>query len=236
MTASTLPMLRKFLSVLVTASVVGFASACAQENNSVAEAVPPSSHAPIKINEPPVEEVVVPGIPKSNWEPIFFESIDERTSIAKIDDLRMHLLATNDIEVRVWYGFGLTTLEGLILSRKRGNWSAHYLYEKFVNEDFVHRTEKLPEPYAGWEATWRSLLKEGLLTLPDADEIKCEVPMHDGFSYVVEIKKGSNYRTYMYGNPDVAVRDLKCKQAASMIKISKIIEDRFDLEKLRSQP
>ena len=50
-------------------------------------------------------------IPKGVWEPIFFEAIDERAGLSGLKTLRSGSLPDDDLEVRVWHGFGLTALD-----------------------------------------------------------------------------------------------------------------------------
>src|SRR6185369_12431216 len=65
-------------------------------------------------------------VPKAGWEQIFFEAINERTRIANLRSLRV-ALPKDDLELRVWNGFGLTALEGFVLQRRGGKWSAVHL-------------------------------------------------------------------------------------------------------------
>jgi hypothetical protein len=51
-------------------------------------------------------------IPKETWEPIYFKAIDERATIAKLPSLRHAALPKDDLETRLWIGFGLTALRG----------------------------------------------------------------------------------------------------------------------------
>lgn len=198
-------------------------SACTRDDQSPA-AVTPAAPVPSQTLETHVEEVVVSDIPKSKWEPIFFETIDERTKLAKIGRLRNSFLRNDNIEVRIWGGFGLSPVEGFVLSRKNDQWSAFRLDQDLEGRHWNYRTLELKEPSSGWEQTWNELLRQGLLTLPDAQSINCHVMAADGYSYVVEIKKGVNYRTYMYDNPDG-----RCKESRDIIAISKTIEERFNI-------
>jgi len=79
---------------------------------------------------------------------------------------------------------------------------------------------------------WRSLIDHNLLVLPDARSIKCEAMYNDGFSYVVEIKKGANYRTYMYDNPMENFEN-RCKEADEILAISNIVAGEFGIEGFR---
>ncbi|HKC64296.1 MAG TPA: hypothetical protein VKB86_11695 [Pyrinomonadaceae bacterium] len=164
-------------------------------------------------------------IPDDGWVSIFFESINKRANIAKLSSLRT-ALPKDDLEVRVWGGFGLTPLEGFILKRTDGQWSAIHLKgisKKLPPSEYQKNMEA---PKSGWESCWQRLVDAGILTLPDASEVKkCEVLAFDGFSYVVEINMNNTYRTYMYDNPIYA----KCDEAKQMLKIGKIIDEEFGL-------
>src|SRR5215203_3675981 len=95
-------------------------------------------------------------VPNATWEPIFFKSIDERASLANLSSLRV-ALQKDDLELRLWNGFGVTALEGFVLRRRSGQWSA-------IHVDGIH--PKLPRaqyerhlsaPKSGWNECWRRL-------------------------------------------------------------------------------
>ena len=168
-------------------------------------------------------------VPKADWEPIFFKAIDERAGIAKLPSLRT-ALPKDDLELRIWNGFGLSALEGFVLRRTSGNWTA-------IHVDGIHRKlsrdkyeQQLAAPKSGWNECWAKLLEMGILTLPDAAEIRCSGDAFDGFSYVVEINHGNTYRTYMYDNPSLAA----CEQAKKMIRIGDFIADEFNVPEMRT--
>jgi hypothetical protein len=177
-------------------------------------------------------EEIIPDIPKAGWEKIFFEAIDERTDEAGITSLRKTVLTEDDIEIRVWMGFGLTKLEGFIMKRVRQNWSAKYIKADYISKKFVNRNIELNAPESGWEKTWQKLVDSEILTLPDAASINCNPQATDGFSYVVELKKGNNYRTYMYENPAMDFPN-KCREAGRMLEIAKIIFEDFNLKEAK---
>lgn len=154
--------------------------------------------------------------------PEFYDAIDELAQLAGKGDLRSKSISDDDMELRVWGGFGLTRLEGFILNRTDGKWSATQVHERFSKGEKI--VNPLVEPRRGWEAAWQSLLQHQILTLPDSKTIKCENPMNDGYSYVIEIRKGRAYRTYSYSNPDPS----QCEQARQVLKIADIIRDEYD--------
>jgi hypothetical protein len=166
-------------------------------------------------------------IPNENWVPIFFEAIDERAGIAKLPKLKTINLPKDDLEVRVWAGFGLTALEGFVLKRTNGQWSAIHLEGIHARLPRSEYQKQLQTPKSGWDAFWHRLVNAGILTLPDASEVKCNTYINDGMSYVVEVNANNTYRTYLYDNPDYA----KCREAKQMIGIIKIIGEEFSLQK-----
>ena len=164
-------------------------------------------------------------IPKDTWEPLFFQEINERARIAKLTSLRSIALQRDDLEARVWIGFGGTRLVGFDLKRSAGQWSALFLegIDPHLSNREFQRT--LKEPKSGWETCWRRLTDAGILILPDARAIDCQGGGLDGVSYVVETNMDWVYRTYMYDNP----QDASCKEAKQMIQISQILNEEFGM-------
>ena len=109
-------------------------------------------------------------VPKALWERIFFPSINERAKIAKLPTLRS-ALPKDDLELRIWHGFGLTALEGFVLRRLSGKWTAIHLDS--VHPEFSRRNNQkvLSVPKSGWDECWRKLVEMEILTLPDAHEV-----------------------------------------------------------------
>ena len=220
------------LTLLLTACS---ASAVQENSNFVAvEPIPPPNVEAEKLGNSETHLPAIPDIPfptpeKSNltWEDIYFEAIIEREKISRLKSLRSKALPKDDLEVRIWSGFGITLLEGFVLKRTAGEWSAVDLGWELSGNRKGKRTVKLDKkldvPKSGWDAAWQRLVDAGILTLPDAGKINCSANMNDGFSYVVEYKLKNAYRTYMYDNPD----DAECDEAKRMVEINKIIADEF---------
>ena len=190
-------------------------------------------------------------IPNDSWVKIYFEGFETRRfdpsnlkkggEIVKhsgLDEyarqnrllvLRENILPENDLEIRIWVGFGLYGHDGLIIKRSSGNWSVVNLRQMLchIDERVDDRgTYSLEVPKSGWEAMWQKLVDAEILTLPDSSKLKYEHGVLDGKSYVVETNSDYFYRTYHYGNPNYS----ELKEAKQMIKISEIIADEFGLE------
>ena len=169
-------------------------------------------------------------VPKDAWEPIFFEAIDKRAKLSNLKTLRV-ALADDDLEIRVWHGFGLTALEGFVLKRAAGRWSAIHLNGITRKVAPAQSQIDLQTPKSGWDACWRRLQDAGILTLPDAAAIGCSAGALDGMSYVVECNYEGTYRTYLYDNPDLA----KCDEAKRMIQIGNLISGEFALPEMATK-
>ncbi len=83
--------------------------------------------------------------------------------------------------------------------------------------------KQLNPPKSGWQSFWKNIVDKGILTLPDASEIGCEMYIGDAISYVVEINQDKTYRTYRYSDGNE-----KCREAKQMEDIGEIIGLEFD--------
>lgn len=169
-------------------------------------------------------------LPKSDWEKIYFEAINERARIAELQSLRA-ALPKDDVELRLWHGFGLTALEGFVLRRRGGEWSAVHLDGIYGGLPKREYQKQLSEPKSGWDAFWRRLVEMEIATLPDAEEIGCTAGVLDGMSYVVELNHDLTYRTYLYDNPKYT----KCEQAKKMIHIGNFIATEFSVPEMATR-
>jgi hypothetical protein len=175
-------------------------------------------------------EVVVPDASNADWEKYFFKEIDKRTKKAKLKRLRETEIAEDDIEIRLWLKppFNIK-LEGMILKRTKNVWSAVYLDSKYVSKRFIYPIIKYSEPKSGWEKTWQKLLNAEILTLPDAESIKCNHLVPDAETYIVELKKGDNYRTYKYDAPG-SLSLKNCRADDQIVEIYKTIFQEFGID------
>ena len=143
-----------------------------------------------------------PGVPEGHWPGIYFESVDRLTERAGWTPLREKALEGDAAEVRVWVGFGLSSLQGVRLWREDGTWAAEGLGEQhLVMEDQV-AAGLPPMPLPGdVDALWRRLEELGVPTLPDGDAVYRN-GMRDGVGYFFELADAAGYRCYLYSNPD----------------------------------
>jgi|GEM_PF-1294358 hypothetical protein len=209
---------------------VSFLPACSGETRTASNAL---GRDPIPAATPDRSvEAVVPDTPKTTWEPIYFQSIDKATASTGFERLRESKVADTDIEVRVWAGFGKTLLKGFLLKRDGSAWTAYRIGPDEGRYPFQLKKLVITEPRIGWESAWHSLLQQNILSLPDARSINCEARYADGYSYVVEIKKGPNYRTYMYGNPWAKFEN-RCNEADEILNIAGTITNDYGISGFR---
>ena len=152
-------------------------------------------------------------IPKTSWEPIYFETINKRTREASLRDLRTTQLEKGSVEIRIWIGFGLSWLEGIILTRENGKSEVRHIPAEYVTKIF-----KYSKPKSGWENFWRMLLNKKIYRLPDSSTITDYKNVFDGVSYVVEYNREGHYRTYQYNNPKYQT----CPEAKQILNLSLI--------------
>ncbi len=161
-------------------------------------------------------------LPNSQWVRIFFKTIDKTTKLGGLEELRKISLRGDDIEVRVWRGFGLGNLEGVILKRTNNQWKAFHVKADDYAEPQQAGVKELNPPKSGWQSFWKNLTEQGLLTLRDPSETNCEDGSIDGTSYVVEINQNKIYRTYRMRE------DGKCSGVQQMEEIDDLIGEEFD--------
>jgi hypothetical protein len=126
-----------------------------------------------------------------------------------LGDLRELKTASDYVELRVWYGFGLVETDAVVLRRSGGTWSAFHAR--------VMRCEiQIPRPVAetASRATMQRYVAEarrncgtaindvgagarialsvGAFQLPA--RVERSRTMLDGFAYVIEVRRGDEYR------------------------------------------
>lgn len=176
-------------------------------------------------------------VPNESWVRSYFEEfykndygINKVAAMDGFSKLKETVLPKGDLEIRVWVGFGIYGIDGFILRRSAGNWSAVVLKRMLCHLEKKGKYE-LSSPKSGWDTTWQKLVNAGILTLPDSSKLKYEDDVIDGKSYVVETNSDSLYRTYHYTNP----KYVKLKEAEQMVKIGQIIADEFNLESFSAE-
>ena len=165
--------------------------------------------------------------PEPRVETMLSQETDRVARLAGLRKLSDSDLGKDDVEVRVWFGFGLFPLEGVVLSRSDDLWSGvHLKADNYYKPKKVSRNE-LPAPKSGWEAAWQQLVNAGVLTLPDGTDL----PYPDAQGYEVQVKSGTSYRSYRYVAPEYS--DLP--DAKHMLEIGNIISNEFGLPRFKAR-
>jgi hypothetical protein len=210
------------------------------ENNTHAASIKPSCSAPVRqeLSRQSQEQenlsaraaqkaqAQLKPVAGDRSEPLFAETIDERAKAANLLPLKSKKLNGDDLEFRVWVGFGKKPLEGFVIERADGQWKGTFLESMNATTRPPYRRQ-LSSPESGWEELWSQVVDSGFLSLPDSSQLKGEVGVLDGTSYVVEVKKDGLYRTYAYLNPDHQT----WKEAKQMLKIAGILYTGFGVER-----
>src|SRR5205823_5300489 len=133
--------------------------------------------------------------------------------------------AQGDVEVRVWYGFGLIALEGFVIKRNNNQWSAFHLKADHYSTVYTKRVARiqLAAPKSGWEQCWVRLVNAGVLSLPSGTE----GPDPDVEAFYVETMDSGTYRNYEYITPQYS----DTSNAKRMLAIGDIISDEFGLKR-----
>ena len=171
-------------------------------------------------------QVIVPNVRRNL---LLFKGINERggineaTELGGLPELRESHLQKDDIEIRVWRGFSLSPLEGVVLKRNAGQWSGLHIKTDKYDEPEKAEVRSLNAPKSGWESFSQQLIDKEILTLPQSTENQCDVSGIEGTSYLVEINQNKIYRTYYYPMDN---RE-KCREAEQMIIIGEFIGREF---------
>lgn len=159
------------------------------------------------------------------WEQSFFSALEERLKQVKLPSLKTMTLDENDIEVRLWYDARPKAINGFLIHRLRGRWSAIGIRQTIDEWPSPVVQKNLGRPKPGWENLWKQLRDSGVLTLPDSSETKCHSEVLDGAALVVETSVSKVYKTYRYANPQL----VDCDEAKRIMTIEAIIAKEFRL-------
>lgn len=131
----------------------------------------------------------------------YLETIKMRAEKSGLKELHTSALPTGDLELRLWELPSMSVPpQAFVLTRTNGQWGAKLL-RRMEDGEADNPTLTYPEPVIGWEEFWKSLVKEGILTLPDAHCLRDYNIALDGTGYFVEINLNGAYRMYGYGSP-----------------------------------
>jgi len=88
--------------------------------------------------------------PDATWEPIYFTEINKLVKTAKLSNLRTATLPKDDLEIRVWSGFGIIAPQGFVIKRSAGIWSAVHVTDPQYKQYLKYSSA----PKSGWETLY----------------------------------------------------------------------------------
>ena len=136
----------------------------------------------------------------------FLDVVREIAAGLGLSDLAQSQSAPSDLEVRLWHGFGLFGVHGLIVTRQGPRWSAITVTPGPPQMHPPTRVRYISSRLAdtvSWATTWAAVQQLGLERLPPVPLRDPTIMVNDGNSYVMEWRDGNRYRTAVYGNPQV---------------------------------
>lgn len=188
------------------------------------------------------------GIPNATWPPIYFNSFDRVIAALEILPLRDIELGEQHKEIRFWTGLSIGAPKSLYIITKNEKkvegklvlyWNASDIDRQPEGESFhdlmIYNLSGSCENFTlygnlgyciavfenspDWEAIIHNASKADLWDLPDESELPSEGFFLDGWSLVVELHDGNQYRTYKYSNPNKR----SWPEAAKAVEINSIV-------------
>lgn len=165
---------------------------------------------------------------REEWEYLeFIPTVNERLKGTGMKPLRFEKLPPGSRQVRVWAGFALSPVSGIILHQRDGEWFALYIppLEELSKPALTYQdlVKQLPPPQSGWASFWERLEALGIYTLPDATEVGALNPYLDARVVVVEVKTPDSYRNYLYNGLPTA----EAPEAKKMLEIVETLSQEF---------
>jgi hypothetical protein len=167
-------------------------------------------------------------IPDS-FEPFLLQFTDDAAETSGIGRLRSVPIASDEIELRIWSGFGIVIPGEMLRIRVHASGGVEGDVLFYYPHDLSYMPDEDQDAFradlAGacvgtrtgredetcwvtfeqppdWTAIHRKLVEYGVYSLPDQSTLpKSEVVTTDGVSMVVELRQGAHYRSYEYSNP-----------------------------------
>jgi hypothetical protein len=166
-----------------------------------------------------VEGCVSPNIDEPSAERMTecFDRIDPVAIGAGWEPLRTASLPSGVLEVRVWSVPALGPTDGIAFIRGGSAWSGRRATEGGAKA--ATPIVRAVAPRSGWETFWVMANRLGILTLPDSSTLGEEELFYDGWTTIVEVRRGRRYRRYHYYCADLQ----KWPEARRMADIEKLV-------------
>ncbi|MDF7801330.1 hypothetical protein P4C99_17765 [Pontiellaceae bacterium B1224] len=167
-------------------------------------------------------------VPDEIWKSLYFKPINELTVAAELAPLQEKTIEGQDGELRIWKGFGLSHLKGLIIEKRKNGFLVTYLRQSYnTSRKTFDVSQSLIEPKIPPKMIWEWLESEGLFHMPDDSKLESDgIGVVDGVSYVFEYRNYSVYRTFKYGNPGLHLQD----EAKQIYRMMMVLEKEFGID------
>ncbi len=145
------------------------------------------------------------GVPENDTTDYLLQASRRIAARAGLEKLQTLILDPDDLEVRLWAGFGLFGEWGYVLRRENGLWIPLFIQEEEQPRNlgaFRISIERPAARYAksdvNWSDVWDQLIEAEIL------EINSGVNRlgFDGFHVVLEVHLGDTYRTFVFNFPN----------------------------------
>jgi hypothetical protein len=211
------------LLFVCTFGIVFLLAATCQRNSTTAS---PSIQNSVSLDSPVPNATVNDKSCSADWQLLVSPRLKEKLSTKKIQLLSESFPEENSVEVRVWVGFGATSLRGVIIKRINGKLRTFYLSEKIDAHSDIINISELEHPRSEPQEIIALLSPEELLKLKD----ECEIEPHkigseDGDLILVECRIAPEYNAVLYQHPEKS----ETEAARTVATVLKTVESRFHL-------
>ena len=154
----------------------------------------------------------------------------------KIVDIRPIEYGVDSIEFRIWYGYQVDTIQMLSIRNANCKWRGEvYKFSAMKNDRYdtnfkINKQVVEKTPVSGWNSLLSQLIRLGIFTLPDDNNIFGYPYSTGGNQVIVEIAGSRFYRIYSYLGPSYLKDSIK--EANQMAKILELIEKELDFRTL----
>ena len=155
-------------------------------------------------------------------------------------DFKLNPIETgvDSIEIRFWFGYNLIdTLQCLRIYNTKKEWKGELITTSYIQNDkkalpWITTTQvKSKVPKSGWTFLINEIVKLGVITLPDANNIPDYAFATHSRSLIIEISTSKFYRLYSYDEP--FYNSKKIQEAKYIEDIIHVLQDELQFKMLQ---
>lgn len=144
----------------------------------------------------------------------------------------------DSIEIRFWFGYNtIDTLQCLRIYNTKKEWKGELITTSYIQNDkkalpWIATTQvQSKTPKSGWTFLINEIVKLGVITLPDANNIPDYTFATNSRSLIVEISTSKFYRLYSYDEP--FYNSKKIQEAKYIEDIIHVLQDELQFKMLQ---